>query len=114
MTCGLAFVTLAGIYLALTGLVWRLGVGTRDLLCVYWVSALTAAGIGAVTLLHGEVLIAVLALSGALQVELARRLREPRLQLSAAVHIVVGTRSPPCRRATCLPSRLTASPETES
>ncbi|MGH3075847.1 MAG: DUF2339 domain-containing protein, partial [Gaiellales bacterium] len=85
---GLAFVALAGIYLALTGIVWRLGAGTRDLLSVYWVSALTAAGIGAVTLLHGDVLIAVLALSGALQVELARRLREPRLQLSAAVHIV--------------------------
>ena len=84
---GLAFVALAGIYLALTGLVWRLGAGTRDLLSVYWVSALTAAGIGAVTLLHGDVLIAVLALSGALQVELARRLREPRLQLSAAAHI---------------------------
>ena len=84
---GLAFVALAGIYLALTALVWRLGAGTRDLLSVYWVSALTAAGIGAVTLLHGDVLIAVLALSGALQVELARRLREPRLQLSAAAHI---------------------------
>ena len=84
---GLAFVALAGVYLALTALVWRLGAGTRDLLSVYWVSALTAAGIGAVTLLHGDVLIAVLALSGALQVELARRLREPRLQLSAAAHI---------------------------
>ncbi len=84
---GLAFVALAGIYLGLTALVWRLGAGTRDLLSVYWVSALSAAGIGAVTLLHGDVLIAVLALSGALQVELARRLREPRLQLSAAAHI---------------------------
>jgi uncharacterized membrane protein len=84
---GLAFVALGGIYLALTALVWRLGAGTRDLLSVYWVSALAAAGIGAVTLLHGDVLIAVLALSGALQVELARRLREPRLQLSAAAHI---------------------------
>ena len=49
--------------------------------------ALRLSGIGAVTLLHGDVLIAVLALSGALQVELARRLREPRLQLSAAAHI---------------------------
>ncbi len=84
---GLAFVALAGIYLGLTALVWRLGAGTRDLLSVYWVSALSAAGIGAVTLLHGDVLIAVLALSGALQVDLARRLREPRLQLSAAAHI---------------------------
>lgn len=86
---GLAFVALAGTYLALTGLIWRIGVGTRDLLAVYWVAAVTAGGIGAVTLLHGEVLIAVLALNGALQVDLARRLREPRLQLSAAVSIAV-------------------------
>jgi uncharacterized membrane protein len=86
---GLAFIVLAGTYLGLTGLIWRIGVGIRDLLTVYWAAALTAGGIAAVTLLHGEALIAVLALNGAFQVDLARRLREPRLQLSAAAHIAV-------------------------
>ena len=84
---GLAFLALAGAYLALTALVWRIRIGTRDLLAVFWAAGLTAGTIGALILLRGDVLVVVLALNGALQVALARRLGEPRLQLSAAAHI---------------------------
>jgi len=86
---GFAYLALAGAYLALTALVWRVGVGTRDLLSVFWAAGLTAGSIGALVLLDGDVLVVVLALNGALQVALARRLGEPRLQLSAAAHIVL-------------------------
>jgi uncharacterized membrane protein len=86
---GFAYLALAGAYLALTALVWRIGVGTRDLLAVFWAAGLTAGAIGALILLEGDVLVVVLALNGALQVALARRLGEPRLQLSAAAHIVL-------------------------
>ena len=88
---GLAFLALAGAYLALTAVVWRVGIGVRDLLSAFWAAGLTAGAIGALVLLDGDALVVVLALNGALQVVLARRLGEPRLQLSAAAHIIVAT-----------------------
>ena len=88
---GLAFLALAAAYLVLTAVVWRAGIGVRDLLSAFWAAGLTAGAIGALVLLDGEALVVVLALNGALQVVLARRLGEPRLQLSAAAHIIVAT-----------------------
>ena len=88
---GLAFLALAAAYLVLTAVVWRAGIGVRDLLSTFWAAGLTAGAIGALVLLEGEALVVVLALNGALQVVLARRLGEPRLQLSAAAHIIVAT-----------------------
>jgi uncharacterized membrane protein len=86
---GYALLAVGAVYLCVTAFFAVVEPGQRDLTTLSWVTALTAVTAGIMILLGGATRVVAIALEGGLHVYLAGRLREPRLQLSAAAHLVL-------------------------
>lgn len=88
---GYAILAVGAAYLALTAILWRIELGQRDLMTISWAAGATAITAGLMILVGGATLVVALALQGALHLVVARRLDEPRLQISSAVLIAIAT-----------------------